>query len=182
MMPKLFLFFFVTFVFCKNELGSNENEEKAVIINITEDQIKQITDERVLNSTERGSIGVHLDTQHFALDESEPQHDEFSEILTNILEEINLTRAMITRQNFTTIINNLISREVPTNDTEFQTLILDNIASNFPEEVDREKLNKYINLEIFISAINLANAKSTENQDDSQNMFNHENAIIKEDL
>jgi len=173
MMPKIFLIFFVTFVFCKNEQGSNENEEKAVIINITEDQIKQITDERVLNSTERGSIGVHLDTQHFALDESEPQHDEFSEILTNILEEINLTRAMI---------NNLISREVPTNDTEFQTLILDNIASNFPEEVDREKLNKYINLEIFISAINLANAKSTENQDDSQNMFNHENAIIKEDL
>jgi len=182
MMPKLILFYFVTFVFCNIEQGSIENEEKTVIINITEDQIKQITDERVLNSTERGSIGVHLDTQHFPLEESEAQHDEFSEVLSNILEESNLTSTKVTKQNFTTIINNLISREVPTNDTEFQNLILDNIVSNFPEEVDREKLNKYINLEIFISAINLANSKTPENQDDVQNLFNHQNAIIKEDL
>lgn len=182
MMPKLILFFFITFVFANDEQISKENEDKTVVINLTEDNIKPIQDQRVLNSTERGSIGVHLDTQHFPFEDSEVQHDEFYEILHNILAETNHTSSIITKEDFTNIVNNLIMREIPTNDNNFQNLILENIVSNFPDQIDSEKLNKYINSEIFISAINHANFKTSENQSEGENLEIQENFNIKQDL
>ena len=169
MMSKLFLFLVVNSIFCNQD---TVNLEEVTNLRITNENIKPITDEKVLNSTNSESASAVEGTQSFHYEgENDSKTGKFNQMLHQLISETGLSDATkFSKREFKNIINSLIEKEIQTNDDRYHNDILEKILSVVPESFEAEKIFDFINQDLFISSINSVNSNSMTNDenDDSK--------------